>query len=274
MAARYIDLHLHTTASDGSFTPEILIKKAKKIGFSAISITDHDTVDGLKEGFKIANRMEIELVPGIEMNTDYKDTEVHILGYYINYEDQLFLDKLVKLKEARYNRIKKMAKKLNSLGVKINFDEIVKLAQGGSLGRPHVAQIMVDNGYVNDWNEAFEKYIGRHASAYVERKKLTPKEAIQLIKEADGIPVIAHPILIRDDELLYQLVNWGVRGVEVYHTEHTKNDSERYLRFAKDNDLLITGGSDCHGPKRKGRILLGDVKVPYYFLEELKKARY
>ncbi len=273
MAEKYIDLHLHTTASDGSFTPEELVLKAKELGFSTIAITDHDTVDGIKVAQKLAQEVDLEVIPGIEMNTDYQNTEIHILGYYIDYKDPNFLDVLVSLQEARYNRVKEIINKLNLLGLKIEFSEVLKLAEGGALGRPHIAQIMLDKGYVETWRQAFDDYIGRHAPAYVERKKLTPKDAIRLIKDAGGVPVIAHPLLMERDQLLTNLLDWGIEGVEVYHTEHTEDDSNRYLKFAQENDLIITAGSDCHGPKRKGGVLLGKIKAPYLIVENLKAKK-
>ncbi|WP_018249000.1 PHP domain-containing protein [Orenia marismortui] len=273
MPKKYIDLHLHTTASDGSFTPSQLVTKAKELGFSAIAITDHDTIDGITEGIDLAEKLDIELVPGIEMNTDYENTEIHVLGYYIDYKDQKFIDKLASLKEARYNRIKRIVGKLNALGLEIDFEEVKKNADGGALGRPHVAQIMLDKGYVEEWSEAFDKYIAKGAPAYVERKKLTPQEAIQLIKEFGGIPVVAHPVLIERDELLDQLIEWGIEGIEVYHTEQDDKDSKRYLEFAQKNSLLITGGSDCHGPRRKGEVLIGKIKASYDILESLRQYR-
>jgi hypothetical protein len=273
MEGRYVDLHLHTTASDGSYTPTELVNKARDLGFSAIAITDHDTVGGIEEGLKVAKELGIELIPGIEMNTDYENTEIHILGYYLDYQNEKFLNILADLKEARYNRIRKIVTKLNNLGLEIDFDEASQLADGGALGRPHIAQIMLNKGYVKKWSQAFDQYIAKGAPAYVERKKITPKEAIEIIKKAGGIPVIAHPALMERDDLLENLLEWGIEGIEVYHTEHDRVDSQRYLEYAKDNNLLITGGSDCHGPERKGEILIGKIKAPYELVNGLKEAR-
>ncbi|PRX29885.1 hypothetical protein BX659_10898 [Orenia metallireducens] len=270
MKGRYVDLHLHTTASDGSYTPTELVTKAKKLGFSAIAITDHDTVGGIEEGLKAAEELGIELIPGIEMNTDYENTEIHILGYYIDYQDKNFINILADLKEARYNRIRKIVSKLNDLGLEIAFDEVNKLADGGALGRPHIAQIMLNKGYVQEWSQAFDQYIAKGAPAYVERKKITPKKAIGIIKEAGGVPVIAHPALMERDDLLKTLLEWGIEGIEVYHTEHDRIDSQRYLEYARENDLLVTAGSDCHGPERKGEILIGKIKASYELVENLK----
>ncbi|AGB40942.1 putative metal-dependent phosphoesterase, PHP family [Halobacteroides halobius DSM 5150] len=273
MVKKYIDLHLHTTASDGSFTPTELVTKAKELGFSAIAITDHDTVDGLEEGAKVAREKGIEFVPGIELNTDYQDAEVHVLGYYIDYQQQSLKDKLATLKEARFNRIKKMVNKLNNLGLEIQFKEVTNLADQAALGRVHLAKVMLNKGYVKEWEEAFDQYIGRSAPAYVKRKKLTPFQAIDLIKKAGGIPIIAHPGLVSRQDLLSELVAAGAKGLEAYHTEHNQEEINHYLQLAKEKNLLITGGSDCHGPTRKTGMLLGEIKAPYSLLEKLKEVR-
>ncbi|WP_027340266.1 PHP domain-containing protein [Halonatronum saccharophilum] len=273
MSEKYVDLHLHTTASDGSFTPKELVKRAVELGFSAIAITDHDTVGALKEGVELAKENGIEMVPGIELNTDYENTEIHILGYYIDFSDEKLVNKLISLQEARYNRIKNIVQKLNEVGIDIDFDNVANLAQDAALGRPHIAQLMLEKGYVKEWSDAFDKYIGKGCPAYVERKKLTPKEAIQLIKGVGGVPILAHPVLMERDDLLPKLIEWGIEGLEVYHTEHDKGDIKRYLEFVRENKLLMTAGSDCHGPKRKKEILMGKIKGPISILEELKSAK-
>ncbi|GAB6100766.1 PHP domain-containing protein [Halanaerocella petrolearia] len=273
MSNKYIDLHLHTTASDGSFTPTELVNKAKEHSLSAIAITDHDTVDGLEEGKKAAQEVGIEFVPGIELNTDYKDAEIHILGYYIDLKRQKLRDKLTSLKQARFNRIRKMVSKLNELGIEIEFTEVQELAEGAALGRVHLAKIMLNKGYVDEWEEAFDQYIGRSGPAYVKREKLTPFEAIELVKAAGGVPIIAHPGLVSDQGLLPELIDAGAQGLEAYHTDHNQEETEHYIELAQEHDLLVTGGSDCHGPTRKAGMLLGQIKAPYSLLEELKAAR-
>ncbi|MBM7555990.1 PHP domain-containing protein [Halanaerobacter jeridensis] len=271
MQENYIDLHLHTTASDGNFSPEEVVAKADQLGFNAIAITDHDTIEGIKPALREGVKLDLEVVPGIEINTDYADTEVHVLGYYIDYENKVLLNKLKELKKARYFRAEKIVDKLNDLGIEINFDEVLNLADGAAVGRSHIAQIILEKGYVDQWGEVFDKYIGRKAPAYVERERLDVKGAIDLIKQANGIPVIAHPALINNDELLKKFIKWGAEGIEVYHTEHNKEKEEKYLKFAKEHNLLITGGSDCHGPRRKEGVLLGAVKVSYAKLKKLKE---
>ncbi len=267
----YIDLHLHTTASDGSFSPEQVVKEASELGFKAIAITDHDTIDGLEAGRKAAQTYGIEFIPGVELNTDYQDTEVHVLGYYINEQQSEFVAALEELKAARRRRIKKMVAKLDQLGVEISWSEILHRAGDSALGRAHVAEQIVEKGYAADWETAFKEYIGRSAPGYVAREKLTPKQAIAVIKDAGGIPIIAHPVLIGDDSLLPQFIEWGAAGLEVYHSDHAAEDVARYRKFVEDNNLLMTGGSDCHGPHRKQGVLLGQIKAPYYLLDKMKK---
>ena len=266
----YIDLHLHTTASDGNFTPQEVVVKANELGFSAIAITDHDTIQGIKPALQAANNLDLEVVPGIELNTDYLNSEVHVLGYYIDYQNEKLVNKMKELKKARYDRAEKIVDKLNQLGVEIKYSEVLDLADGATVGRSHIAQILLEKDYVEEWSDAFDQYLGCRAPAYVGRERLDVKGAINLIKEADGIPIIAHPGLIGDDSLLSKFIAWGAEGIEVYHSEHDKQEKKKYLQFAKENNLLITGGSDCHGPRRKEGVLLGSIKAPYHILEELK----
>ena len=273
MKKDYVDLHLHTTASDGSFTPEEVVVKAEQLGFSAIAITDHDTVQGIEVALQKAEQLNLEVVPGIEINTDYANTEVHVLGYYIDYKNSALLNKLKELKESRYERTKKIVAKLNNLGIEIDFDEVLSLADGAAIGRSHIAQVILDKGYVQNWSQVFDKYIGCQAPAYVERERLDVKGAINLIKKANGVPVIAHPGLINNDKLFAEFIKWGAEGIEVFHTEHNKQEQLKYLEFANENKLLITGGSDCHGPRRKGGMLLGEIKLPYHRLKKLKQAQ-
>ena len=268
---KYIDLHLHTTASDGSLEAQEVVAKAEELGFSAIAITDHDTIDGIQAALETAEKFSLEVVPGIEINTDYNDTEVHVLGYYIDYESKVLLNKLKELEEARYLRAEKIVHNLNDLGLEIDFDDVLNLADGSVVGRSHIAQVILEEGYLQEWDQVFEQYIGCQAPAYVERASLDVQGAINLIKEVNGIPIIAHPGLIGDDQALEELIALGAEGIEVYHTDHSKEEEEKYLEFANRNDLLITGGSDCHGPKRKSGLLLGRVEVPYLRLKELKQ---
>ena len=269
---KYIDLHLHTTASDGTSSPKEVVKKASKLGFSAIAITDHGSVAGLEEAFAAGEKYDVEIIAGIELNTDYKDFEIHILGYFIDYNSEILSEKLAAIKKARYNRIKKMIAKLREIDIKLSFAEVKAVANGAPLGRAHLAQVILEHGYESDWGTVFDKYIGRQGPAYVERKKINPKEAIELIEKIGGVSVVAHPALINSKQVVNELIDWGVKGLEVYHSEHQSKDIKYYKKLAKKNNLLITAGSDCHGKKRKQGQLMGGIKGDYKLLKQLKKA--
>ncbi|MGM0445171.1 MAG: PHP domain-containing protein [Bacillota bacterium] len=270
----FVDLHLHTTYSDGSFSPEELILEAKKLNYSAIAVTDHDTVAGLNQVIQFGKKHGIETVPGIEFNTSYKNCDVHILGYYMNKKSKKLLKQLKKIKDERRERIEKMIRLLDKqFGFKITMKEIKDICSNNILGRGHIARLLSEKNYVDSWGEVFNKYIGKGKPGYVDRKKITPFEAIDIINEANGIPVIAHPGLIHNQQIIDQLINYGVSGIEVFYTEHNNKMTEEYLKMARKNELLITGGSDCHGPKNKEGIKLGKIKLDYCYLEELKKYK-
>ncbi len=267
-----IDLHIHTTASDGIFTPSQVVEMAKEVGLTAIGITDHDTMGGVEEALKRGSELGLEIVPGIELNTDYKDREIHVLGYYLDYRDSALQIMLRDLQDTRINRAKKMVDKLNQLGVNISYERVLEIAGEGSVGRPHLAQAIVEQGFAVNWEEVFARYIGKDCPAYVPRTRLTPFSAVELILEMRGIPVLAHPGLNDIDEIIPELIQVGLRGIEVFHYEHTLEDQERYLKIAQTNGLLITGGSDFHGPARSP-LELGDLKLSTEYLIKLKEAR-
>jgi len=270
----FVDLHLHTTYSDGSFTPEELILKAKKLNYSAIAVTDHDTVAGLEEAIQLGKKYDLETVPGIEFNTSYKNNDIHILGYYINKKSKKLLSLLNKIKKERKERIEKMIKLLDKeYNFKITMQEIKNISSNNIIGRGHIARLLTEKNYVDTWEEVFDKYIGRGKPGYVDRNKISPFEAIDIIKKANGIPVIAHPGLIGNQQIIDQLINYGVTGIEVFYPEHNKRMTDKYKNIADKNELLITGGSDCHGPKNKEGIKLGKIKLDYCYLNELKKFK-
>lgn len=270
----FVDLHLHTTYSDGSYTPQELVKKAKKLGYTAIAVTDHDTIAGIEKSLDIGHKHDLEIIPGVEFNTLLTETEVHILGYFIDYQNKELKNLLEKIKRERRERIKKMIDLLKELyNFNITLDEIKEISADNILGRGHIARLLTKKGYVKNWEEVFDKYIGKGQPAYVKRKKITPFKAIDVIKKANGIPVIAHPGLINDDNIVQQIINYGIAGLEVYYLEHTKEQIEYYHKLAKENSLLITGGSDCHGPKNKDGLRLGKIRLDYSHLEELKNYK-
>ncbi len=270
------DLHLHTTASDGNLEPESLVRSAKEAGFSAIAVTDHDSTEGIKEALQAAVKFGLEVIPGIELSTLDGKKEIHMLGYYINPDNEELQIILARVIDARQNRALYMIEKLNELGIHITKDEVETIAGGEFVGRPHIARAMVDKGYIKNETEAFSaEYIGREGKAYVERFKISPRESIELIKKAGGLAVLAHPGYLSDrtmleEEEVIKYKEWGLDGIEVFYSRHTLQQVDYYKTLANKLDLLITGGSDCHGGKE---YLMGCVRLPYYYVKELKDAR-
>lgn len=269
-----VDLHLHTTYSDGSYTPQELIKKAKKLAFSAIAVTDHDTIAGIQKCLNAGQKHNLEVIPGVEFNTLLNETDVHILGYFIDYQNKELIELLDKIKKERRERIEKVVQLLKEIyNFNITLDEIREISADNILGRGHIARLLTKKGYVKNWEEVFDSYIGKGQPAYVKRKKITPFKAIDIIKKANGIPVIAHPGLINNDHIVQQIINYGIVGIEVYYLEHTENQIKYYQQLAKENSLLITGGSDCHGPKNKDGLRLGKIHLDNSYLEKLKSYK-
>lgn len=253
------DLHVHSTASDGMLSPVEILKLAADMGLGGIAITDHDTVAGIEEAQQYirTQSLPVQFIPGIEMNTEIDENEVHILGYCINHRHQPLLDRLQEIKQSRLERAQKMIYRLRSMGLTVHFEQVEKLARGDLIGRPHIAQALMEKGYVFSIKEAFEKYIGKGKPAYIPRYKFIPQEAIQLILAAGGIPVLAHPGLITNKLLIRSTISWGVRGIEVYYPEHTSQQVNEYLHLSKVYKLIVTGGSDFHGIGSDNRNRLG-----------------
>ncbi|SMB96256.1 hypothetical protein SAMN00017405_1486 [Desulfonispora thiosulfatigenes DSM 11270] len=271
---RFADLHIHTLFSDGQYSPTNVVEKAKEIGFSAISITDHDTFDGIEEAVSVGDKLGIEVIPGIEISTVWDKKEIHILGYFCNQNNYNLQNKLKVMQSARRDRMEKIVFILNKLNYKINYEEIIKLSGNGSVGRPHIARLLVEKGYIRSVKEAFNQLLSPGCPAYVERYKITPQEALDLILKAQGIPIIAHPGILNDDDIIPQLVNLGLMGIEVWHPDHTKKMSKKYASIAKKHDLLLTGGSDWHGKNKDASFMLGNIKLDYKYVEELKMANF
>lgn len=269
---KFADLHLHTIYSDSTYTPFTLAKKAKSAGLSCIAVVDHDTVDGLSPTQEALEPEGIELVSGIELSSDYNGLEIHILGYLFDPKNIKLLEKLDFLKGNRVERVYKILKRLKGMGVELAPEPIFEFSRDGVVGRLHIARAMVKQGLVNTIKEAFDKYIGDRSPAYLADFKLSPYEAIDLIKSASGIPVLAHPYILGNDALIGEFAKAGLAGLEVYYPEHSKSMIQRYLGFAKKYGLLLTGGSDCHGDA-KPEERIGSIKIPYDLVEELKLAK-
>ncbi|MBM4340524.1 MAG: PHP domain-containing protein [Deltaproteobacteria bacterium] len=278
----YIDLHLHTTASDGVKTPSEMVRYAKAKGLQAISITDHDTIEGLEEGLAEGERLGFEVIPGIEISAEHSPGSMHLLGYFIDIHHPTLNEKLKYLQRAREERNPKMVEKLNRLGVKITYEEVVKASGGGQVGRPHFAQVLIEKGYVRNFQEAFDRYLKKGASAYVDKLRLTPAEAIHLISEARGVPVLGHPNTLGLngakglESLIGDLLKDGLKGIEVYYPEHSSTEVAQYKTLAERNGLIMTGGTDYHGIEKESLdvgVGRGDMKIPYSMVEALKAAR-
>lgn len=253
------DLHIHTSASDGLCRPEEVVQEAIELGLEGIALTDHDTVRGIEPAQRYIreNRCPLVLVPGIEMNTEVDHYEIHILGYFIDHRHDQLVNRLLELKESRQERARKMVRKLNAMGFNIKLDRVAELARGDLMGRPHIAQALIEKGYVFSIREAFDKLIGYGKPGYVARYKFLPAEAIQVIKAAGGVPVLAHPGLLGNDRVVEQVLALGVEGVEVYYPDHSENQVQKYLDMARRRGLLVTGGSDYHGNPLEYRGKLG-----------------
>ncbi len=262
-----VDLHVHTTASDGLLSPTEIIAKAKENGLDTIAIADHDTIDGIPEGMKAANEKGIRLIPALEISAKH-EKQIHMLGYFIDYTDLKFQSFINKLKNSREERNHKMLKKLGDLGFEITMEEL-KASAEGNIGRPHIADLMVKKGYVSTFPEAFEKYIGNDKPCYVPKERPDIRKAIELIKKYKGVPVLAHPkytFLEKEDleNFIAYLSDIGLGGLEVYYSKHTKEEEAQYLKLAEKYSLIPTAGSDYH---REGDMFGMELKKEY--LEKL-----
>jgi hypothetical protein len=263
---KFADLHIHSRASDGWITAEEVVELAAKTGLAAIAIVDHDTVDSIEAAIKAGKKYSVEVIPGVELSSEIRGAELHILGYFINWRDGRFQNKLREIQKTRRNRAQKILEKLQRFGVEISFQDLASM-NGSAIGRLHIAQTMLDGGYVKTIDEAFDKYLGLGKPACVEKYPLTPAEAISMIRKVDGIAVLAHPTYVQASGVLPKLIKMGLQGIEVYHSKHDAATAERYRKLAKKYGLLITGGSDSHGRE----IAVGDIQIPYSFVEKLRK---
>ena len=263
-----VDLHVHTSASDGRYSPTEVVRQAVRAGLSAIAITDHDTLGGIAEALAAARGTWLEVIPGVEISTDGPSTEVHILGYFVDQDNATLNRWLHDFQDSRLERARRILARLSRLGLPVNLGRVEEMANGGSVGRPHIAGAMVERGYVSSVHEAFDRYIGRNRPAYVPRLKVTPAEAIELVRGARGVPVLAHPRLIR--ELVPGLAAHGLEGIEAYYVGYSHEDTDELIALARQHGLITTGGSDFHGEDIKPESRLGGVAVPAQTLDSLR----
>ena len=266
-----VDLHSHTTASDGTLAPRELVRLAARHGVRVLAVTDHDSTGGLAEAMDEAKSLPpLEIVPGLEINCDVPGAEVHVLGYCRDWEAAWFQAFLGTQREERRQRVYRIAARLADLGMPIDPGEVFALVKEGSAGRPHVAQAMVDHGYVKSVREAFDRYLSMNGPANVPRKRFTPIEAVRVIRRVRGVPVLAHPGLANRDELIPELVEAGLLGIEAFYPEHSSGQITAYREMCARLGLIATGGSDFHGPRVGGARHPGAQPVPESAWHELR----
>jgi predicted metal-dependent phosphoesterase TrpH len=275
-----IDLHIHSTYSDGTLTPTEIVRKAEQEKIKVIAITDHDTIEGLEE-FNMCGSNYVEKVNGVEISVQMRDFNFHMVGLFIDYSDEEFREKINLLKNARIDRNRKIIKKLNELGYSITYEELEEIAKG-EIGRPHFSQILLKKNYFRDKREVFEKLLKKGAPAYFDKFRFNPEEAIKLIKnQGKGISILAHPGLLpfpKKEKLaiITELKKAGLDGLEIYYSEHTPEEIAFLKKIAKDLKLAVSGGTDFHGDNKPGISLgigRGNLRVEYKIFEELKNFR-
>ncbi|MDP6043838.1 MAG: PHP domain-containing protein [Dehalococcoidales bacterium] len=259
-----IDLHIHSTVSDGCYRPEEIVRRAAALGLAVIALADHDSVDGITPALEAAkNFPRLKVLPCVEVSTDVDRGEVHILGYFIDCTSQKLKVALAGFRNSREGRAQGMIAKLAGLGIHITWPRVQEIAGGGSVGRPHIALAMLEKGYITSIKEAFDKYIARDGPAYVTREKITPAEAVTLVLQTNGLPVMAHPFTVPDPEVtITELKKTGLVGIEAYYNGYTNGEINSLVSLAKRLNLIVTGGTDYHGLDNSSEIMMGGIDVP------------
>jgi len=265
----FADLHLHSHFSDGTYSPEEVVSHGARFGFAALALTDHDSVEGCARMTAACGPAGIEFIPGAELTAEQAGNELHLLGYFLDTHNGKLLAEIAKFQTVRQNRIREMVAKLNQVKIPLEADAVFALANCRSPGRPHVARALVNARLCGSLDEAFERFLKKNRPAWVPKMKMSALDAVELIHQAGGLAVMAHPGLNRTDEVIPELVEAGLDGIECFHTKHSPAMSARYLALADKFHLLVTGGSDCHGLS-KGKPLIGTVKLPYDYVAQLK----
>jgi len=266
-----VDLHIHSTASDGRLAPADIIKEAAGRGLTYIALTDHDTVDGIAPAQAAAQAFpQLKVIPGVEISTDIPQGEVHVLGYFIDYTDPELKSTLDRFRNSRLRRARGMVAKLENLGIHIDWQRVQEIAGASSIGRPHIAQAMLEKGYISSFKQAFTEYLSRDGPAYVEREKMTPAEAVELIVKARGLAVLAHPLTAGDPEVLTtELKAAGLVGIEAHYDGYSAEEINRLVGLARRHNLIATGGSDYHGLEPATETAIGGANVPIESAEQL-----
>jgi predicted metal-dependent phosphoesterase TrpH len=266
-----VDLHIHSNVSDGQLSPDDIVNKAVDLGLTIIAIADHDTVAGITPALVATRAFSgLKVISCVEISTDVPNGEVHVLGYFIDYTNHKLEAALSRFRNSRVQRTQRMIAELDKMGIRIDWQRVTEIAGNGSIGRPHIAQAMLEKGYISSLKEAFTKYIGRGAPAYVEREKMTPVEAVELVLRANGLPVLAHPLTADDYEVrLVELKAAGLIGLEVYYNGYSVNEINELLSLANKYNLVATGGSDYHGLDNITETMIGGVEVPIECAKQL-----
>ena len=266
-----VDLHIHSTASDGRLSPEAVVLKAAELGLTTIALADHDSVNGIAPALVAAKAFpQLRVIPSIEISTDVPHGEAHVLGYFIDYTSHKLLATLARFRNSRRKRAQGMVAKLEKLGIHIEWQRVQEIAGSGTMGRPHIAQAMLEKGYITSLKEAFTKYISQGGPAYVKREKMTPVEAVALILGANGLPVLAHPFTINNPEtVIIELKAAGMVGIETYYGDYSADKVSRLVSLADRHNLIATGGSDYHGLDAGNETMIGGVDVPTESVERL-----
>jgi len=265
----WVDLHVHTNYSDGLLSPAQVVMKAKETGLRAVGISDHDTIEGISEAVEAGGDIDIEVVPGVELSSQCDGKDIHILGYYFDPNHPRLMEYLERFRKERYRRALKMVQNLNKVGIHLTIADVEERAKGQCIGRPHLAEVLMEKGYVETFQEAFHRYIGYGSKAYAEKYKLKPEEAIHLITEAKGLSFLAHPGYSITDDIILRFIKAGLDGIEIVHPKLSEQRTLHLQKIAHDHNLLVSGGSDCHGG-RNGTLFIGEYNVPYSVLEEIK----
>ena len=264
------DLHIHTYHSDGIYSPIEIIDKAIEKGISIISITDHDSTNALSEAIEYGREKGVEVIPGVEISTDINNVEVHLLGYFINYTDEEFNKYLTFFREERLHRARRMVQKLNNLGMNVNLDDVLEEAKFSAIGRPHIATVMLKKGFVSDYYEAFDKYLGNNAPAFERKIHVSPQSALKLISDAGGLAFVAHPGNIKES-ILIELIEAGLDGIEVIHPSHQEHHLKFYRGIVSEYCLLDSGGSDFHGGFKNDADNFGSYLISSSKIEAMRK---
>jgi len=266
-----VDLHIHSSVSDGRFSPAEVVCKAAEAGLTAIALADHDNVDGIAPALEAAKKFPgLKVIPAVEISTDVPEGEVHMLGYFIDYTHQELLTALERMRDSRQKRAQGMIAKLANLGLTIEWERVREIAGSGSIGRPHIAQALLEKGYITSIKEAFTRYIAWGGPAYVGREKISPEESMELILRANGLPVLAHPLTVNDPEtLIIELKEGGLIGLEAYYKDYTAEEIGSMVRLADKHGLIVTGGSDYHGLDDSTETMIGGAAVPMESVKQL-----